>query len=59
MSTQFLGIVVLERFLAAERYLQSHHEPSSTSAGPSKGAGQAAPSVRNAGGHPDTSGKLR
>lgn len=59
MSTQFLGIVALERFMAAERYVHAHHEPSTTPAGPSKRAGKAAASAPNAGGAPGNSGKLR
>lgn len=50
MSTQSLGIVALERFMAAERYIYAHHEPSTTQAGPSKRAGQAATSGPNADG---------
>ena len=59
MSTQFPGIVALERLVAAERYLQAHHEPSTTPAEPSKRAGQAAASAANAGGLPGMSRKLR
>ena len=57
MSIQFLGLVALERFVAAERYRQAHHEPSATAAGPSKRAGQA--SAPHVGGPPGTSGKPR
>ncbi len=59
MSTQSLGIVSLERFLAVERYRQTHQEPSTHPSRTAQPSGPGSRAGRERWRANGTSGKLR